>query len=233
MTSLRLLTYNVHSMRDDRAALGRVIRNAEADVVIVQESPRFARWRSRCAQLARLGNVVVVSGGRYAGSNLIMSSLSVDVVSHTDVLFSRDRWLHRRGTAIALLAEAGTSFAVAGIHLDLVAGPRLRHVGELDRVLAQHVPADVPTIVAGDVNDIPSSPGWQSLAAQRRDAFAVAGSGDACTSTARQPVKTIDGVFVDPRIEVRSARVLDWPDVLIASDHRPVLVELELRPPSP
>jgi len=35
-------------------------------------------------------------------------------------------------------------------------------------------------------------------------------------------------VFVDPRITVRSARVLDGPDVLIASDHRPILAELGL-----
>src|SRR3978361_1259259 len=88
--NLRVLSYNVRSMRDDRDALGQVIRAAEPDVVLVQESPRFARWRSLCAQLARRSNLVVVSGGRYAGSNLILSSLGVDVVSTADVLFTRD-----------------------------------------------------------------------------------------------------------------------------------------------
>ena len=228
MPSLRLMTYNVRSMRDDRAALGRVIRAAEADVVLVQESPRFLRWRSLCAQLARLGNMVVVGGGRYAGSNLILSSLSVDAVSTADVLFTPDPRLHRRGTAIAVLTKQGSTFAVAGTHLDLVAEPRLRHVGELHRAIDEHVPSDVPTVVAGDVNDQPGSPSWTALTTPRRDAFATAGVGDPYTSSARTATRTIDGVFVDPRITIRSARVLAGADVEAASDHRPVLVELEL-----
>jgi endonuclease/exonuclease/phosphatase family metal-dependent hydrolase len=225
---LRVMTYNVRSMRDDRAALGRVIRSVEPDVVLVQESPRFLRWRSLCAQLARLGNLVVVGGGRPAGSNLILSSLSVEVVSTADVLFSSDPRLHQRGTAIAVLSLRGARFAVAGTHLDLRPGPRLRHVHELDAALAQHVPADVPTIVAGDVNDVPGSPSWQALCAQRVDVFPAAGSGGGLTSSAGEPIKRIDGIFADPRLSVRSAYVVDGPDVDKASDHRPVVAELAL-----
>src|SRR6478672_7487514 len=215
-------------MRDDREALGRVIRSAEPDVVLVQESPRFARWRSLCAELARRSNLVVVSGGRPAGSNLILSTLGVDVVSHAEVLFTRDPRLHRRGTAIATLTKADKKFAVAGIHLDLVEGPRLRHVDELDRAIEQHVASDVPVIVAGDVNDVPGSPVWQALAKNRQDAFAVAGNGDGFTSSAVEPRRRIDAAFVDKRLTVTGARVLDGADVERATDHRPVLVELEL-----
>jgi endonuclease/exonuclease/phosphatase family metal-dependent hydrolase len=227
MPSLRLLTYNVRSMRDDREALARVIRSAEADVVVVQESPRFVRWRSLCAELARRSNLVVVSGGRYAGSNLILSTLAVDVLSTQDVLFTGDPRLHRRGTAIAVLTKQGSRFAVAGTHLDLVAEPRLRHISELEAAIARHVPDEVASIVASDVNDRPGSPAWQALTAHRRDAFASAGTGDALTSPAREPRQTIDGIFVDPRIVISGARVLDQPDVLLASDHRPLLVELD------
>jgi len=42
------------------------------------------------------------------------------------------------------------------------------------------------------------------------------------------PHQRIDGIFVDHRITVRQARVIDHPDVKIASDHLPVLAELEL-----
>jgi endonuclease/exonuclease/phosphatase family metal-dependent hydrolase len=228
VTSVRLLTYNVRSMRDDREALGRVIRSAEPDVVLVQESPRFARWRSLCAELARRSNLVVVSGGRYAGSNLIMSSLGVDVVSTADVLFTREPGLHRRGTAIAVLSKLGTRFAVAGTHLDLKEAPRLRHVDELEEAIATHVPDHVPTIVGGDINDRPGSAVWRALAEVRGDAFAAAGSGSAFTSPAADAHSTIDGVFVDPRISIKAARVLDQPDVVLASDHRPLLVELDV-----
>lgn len=228
MVDLRLLTYNVRSMRDDRSALGRVIRSAEPDVVLVQESPRFLRWRSLCAQLARLSNLVVVSGGRYAGSNLILSTLAVDVVSTADVLFTRDPRLHRRGTAIAVLSKGSAKFAVAGTHLDLADAPRQRHIDELEEAIATHISDDVPVIVAGDVNDVPGSPAWTALAKHRVDAFAAAGQGSPLTAPVDQPRKTIDGIFVDPRITIRTARVLDGPEVDRASDHRPLLAELSL-----
>jgi endonuclease/exonuclease/phosphatase family metal-dependent hydrolase len=227
-TTLRLLTYNVRSMRDDRAALGRIISSAEPDVVCVQEAPRFLRWRSLCAELARRSGLVVVNGGRTAAAQLILSSLAVDVVSTADVKFSKDRRLHQRGTAIAVLTLAGHPFAVAGIHLDLVEPPRLRHVQELDQAIAQHVPADVPVIVAGDVNDEPGSRTWNALTANRHDAFETAGVGSPFTSSAEHPQRRIDGIFVDPRITIRSARVIEHPDASRATDHLPVLAELEL-----
>ncbi|MDT4998882.1 MAG: hypothetical protein QOK12_987, partial [Mycobacterium sp.] len=114
MPILRLLSYNIRSMRDDRAALVRVIRSADAHVVCVQEAPRLLRWRSTCAALARTSGLVVVGGGRPAGANLIMSTLSVDVTKTVDVLFSKDPGLHQRGTAIAVLRLQGVTFAVAG-----------------------------------------------------------------------------------------------------------------------
>jgi endonuclease/exonuclease/phosphatase family metal-dependent hydrolase len=172
--------------------------------------------------------MVVVGGGRYAGANLILSALSVEVEAHADVFFSRDPRLHHRGTSIAVLRKQGTRFGVAGTHLDMVEEPRLRHVRELENAIAAHVPADVPMIVAGDVNDRPGSRTWQAMCARRVDALATAGVGSVLTSAAREPHQTIDGVFVDPRIRIVSARVLDSPDVLVASDHRPVLVELDV-----
>ena len=231
MPSLRVLSYNVRSMRDDQTALARVIRSAEPDVVCVQEAPRFLRWRSRCARLARTSGLVVVGGGRPAAANLILSTLAVDVVRTADVLFSKDRGLHQRGTAVAVLRIGGAPFAVAGTHLDLAAEPRLRHVGELQAALEAHRPPDVPAMICGDLNCRPGSLPWAALTERFQDAFAVAGVGSAFTSSSRNPHQTIDGIFVDRRITVRSARVLEQPDVEIASDHRPLLAELELPAP--
>lgn len=228
MPTLRLLSYNIRSTRDDRAALARVIASAAADVVVVQEAPRFLRWRSKCAALARTSGLVVVGGGRTAGANLIMSTLGVDAVSVSDHSFSRDPRLHRRGCVIAILRYRGTEFAVVGTHLDVVAQPRLRHAAELNDVIAATVPAGLPTVIGADVNDHPGSPTWQQLSAQRVDAWAAAGSGDGYTSTAREPHQRIDGIFVTPDVAVRSAAVPDGADVRAASDHRPVLVELDL-----
>ncbi|HEV7192198.1 MAG TPA: endonuclease/exonuclease/phosphatase family protein [Jatrophihabitantaceae bacterium] len=226
MPTVRLMTYNIRSMRDDRAALARVISAAAPDVVCVQEAPRFLRWRSTCAALARMSGLVVVGGGRPAAANLVLSTLSVDVVSVSHVLFTKDRGLHQRGTAVAVFRFRGITFAVAGTHLDTRPEPRLRHIAELDAAIAAHVPAGVPVVVAADVNDQPGSPAWSALTRGRTDAF-TATDGPIFTSTARRPHQTIDGIFADSRVTVRQVSVISNDDTAAASDHLPVLAEIE------
>src|SRR5262249_50698259 len=119
----------------------------------------------------------------------------------------------------------GTSFAVLGTHLD---GQSQAHqIAEVHRALDAFAPG-VPAVVAGDINASPGMPGWQQLAARGADAFAVAGQGDGFTSNVTALTRRIDGIFADPGIEVRSARAIDTPDVRVASDHLPVVAELEL-----
>jgi len=236
---LRVLTYNVRSLRDDAEAVARVIRAADPHVACIQESPRFARWRTKCAALARRSGMVVVTGGRTAAGNLILSSLAVDVLAHRDQLLSRDRGLHQRGVALASLRWRGQHLGLASTHLDLQPQPRLRHIGEIERALAQFLAgagatnsategAAVGTVVAADVNDEPGSATWSALTADRTDAFAAVGTGDPNTFTATDPRRRIDGVFVNGAVTAVAATVLDGVDVTRGSDHRPVLVELEL-----
>jgi len=172
--------------------------------------------------------LVVVTGGRTAAANLILSSLDVDVTATRDVLFTKDRRLHQRGAALAVLRCDGGSFAVAGIHLDLVAEPRVRHVGELGRALTGVVAAGTPTVVAGDVNDVPGSAAWAQLTEDRLDVWAAIGEGDGFTYSAQSPRRRIDGIFTGPGVVPISAQVIDSTDVRRGSDHRPVFVELEL-----
>lgn len=223
---LRLLSYNVRSLRDDPAAVARVIRATDAHIVCVQEAPRLFRWRAKCAALSRRSGTVIVTGGRPAAGNLILSSLGVDVLAARDVLLGREPGLHQRGAALAALRWRGHSFTVAGTHLDLEPSARLRHARELEQVLAAFGPSDAPTVVAGDINDEPGSPPWLTLSTDRVDAFAAAGTGTGYTFSAENPRRRIDGVFVSDRLQVVSASVVDSADVPLASDHRPVLVEL-------
>jgi endonuclease/exonuclease/phosphatase family metal-dependent hydrolase len=225
---VRILSYNVRSLRDDAGAVARVIRSVQPHVVCIQEAPRLLRWRSKCAALARRSGLVVVTGGRTAAANLILSSLDVDVTATRDVLFTKDRRLHQRGAALAVLRCDGGLFAVAGMHLDLVAEPRVRHVGELGRALTGMVPAGTPTVVAGDINDVPGSAAWAQLTEDRLDVWAAIGEGDGFTYSAQNPRRRIDGIFTGPGVVPISARVIDSTDVRRGSDHRPVFVELEL-----
>lgn len=228
MTTLTVLSYNVRSLRDDPSAVARVMRAAAADVAIVQEAPRLLRWRSKCAALARRAGMVQVVGGRAAGANLLLSSLAVDVLARKDVSLRAERNRHRRGVAVAVLRKAGSRFAVAGTHLELVEQNRLRHLDELSGVLAGFVPADVPLIVGGDLNAVPGSATWQALGRFGRDSFAEVGAGEGFTYSSVAPVRRIDALFADPRLTPVRAEVIESADVRVASDHRPLVVEFDL-----
>ena len=228
MTVLRLLCYNVRSMRDDTDALARVMTAIAPDVAIIQEAPRFLRWRSKCAELARRAGLVQVAGGRTAGANLVLSTLAVEVLSTRDIAFSADKNLHRRGAALAVLRLRGSQFAVAGTHLDLIEAPRIRHLHELAAVVAGVMPADVPLIVGGDINAVPGSATWNSLNRFGADVWTAVGDGDGFSYPSSGPVRRIDAVFADRRITPIGAAIPDSPDIHRASDHRPLVVELEL-----
>ena len=221
--TLRVLSYNVRSMRDDTEALATVIRESRPDVVCVQEAPRFLRWRSKCAALARTSGLVVVTGGRPAGSMLLLARLGVEVHATRDLLLSRTPGLHQRGLAVAEVGVGGVRWTVASMHLGLQADERLRHVDEVSAALAAY---DAPLVLAGDVNERPGEPAWQALTEGLQDTFAVAGKGDGLTFRADAPYQRIDGVFTAPSVTIESCEVLETPEVLRASDHRPVLAVL-------
>jgi endonuclease/exonuclease/phosphatase family metal-dependent hydrolase len=224
-TELRVLSYNVRSLRDDAQAVSTVIRACEPDVVCIQEAPRFLRWRSKCAALARESGLVVVTGGRPAGAMLLLASLRVRVVHAQDILLSRKKGLHQRGIALATLELGGAQFSLGSIHLDLEASERRRHV---DEIVQRASSCQAPVIVAGDINEEPDGPAWRALAQAYPDAFELAPLGGANTYSAAEPVRRIDGIFVDRVVTVQSCGVPDVPGIERASDHRPVLAVLQL-----
>lgn len=227
MTTVRFMSYNVRSLRDDARAVGRVMRAASPDVVLVQEAPRFARWRSHAAAIARRAGLVVVTGGRTAAGNLLLCHLRLEVEAVQDVPLSRDPRLHRRGAAMAVLRLGDRRFAVAGTHLDLEAGPRLRHVGELRDAVERFAPG-LPAVIGGDLNDVPGSPVFAALAGAGVDAWAQVGTGDGATIGVNEPHRRIDALFLGPGLTPVRAEVPDSPDVRRASDHRPLVVDVEL-----
>jgi endonuclease/exonuclease/phosphatase family metal-dependent hydrolase len=222
---VRILSYNVRSLRDDPHAVAAVIRACAPDVACIQEAPRFFRWRTKCAELAGEAGLFVVTGGRPAGAMLLLASLRPRVVAAHDILLTKQRGLHQRGLALATFAVGGTRFAVASLHLDLDAGQREVHAGE---VLAQAALCGLPTILAGDVNEEPVGAAWRLLASRHVDAYAAAPNGGEHTYSATNPVKRIDGIFVQPPISVVECGVPEVEGIERASDHRPVLAVVDV-----
>jgi endonuclease/exonuclease/phosphatase family metal-dependent hydrolase len=227
MPTVRLLTYNVRSLRDDAAAVARVVRAARPDVVCIQEAPRFVLWRLRCAVFARRCRLRWFAGGRHTGANLVLCRPGVRRLARHDLAFSTHPGLHARGAAVAEVAVDGSPLLVVGIHLDLVPRARLRHIGELRTALGRIGAAHGAVVVAGDVNEPARGATWSALGAIGTDAGSLTGS-TAPTFPARRPVDRIDGVFVSPPATIRSVEVIDSPDARTASDHLPVLATFDL-----
>jgi endonuclease/exonuclease/phosphatase family metal-dependent hydrolase len=139
---VRLLSYNVGSLRGDRQAVAWAIRACAPDVVCVQESPRALRWRSRCAALARESGLLVVTGGRTAGGALLLAALRVDVLDRCDI--------RRPRLALATVSVGGERYTVASSQL--AADPdRCRE--QVDQVLVVLSRYPDPVLLAADGNE--------------------------------------------------------------------------------
>ncbi|MFI6420724.1 endonuclease/exonuclease/phosphatase family protein [Streptomyces sp. NPDC050842] len=226
---LRVLSYNVRSMRDDEDALARVIRACAPDLVFVQEAPRFFRWRKHAARLAAKSELVMLSGGATAAGPMILCSLRATVERTEDVLLPLTPGLHRRGLATAVVRFAGARVGLISCHLSLRKDERYAQAGMvLDRVGALGTPY---ALVAGDLNERPCGPAFTRLATELRDGWAVSPWGGEYTSTPADPHQRIDAILATPGIEFLGCGVpphLDPEDLRTATDHLPVLAAVRV-----
>jgi endonuclease/exonuclease/phosphatase family metal-dependent hydrolase len=220
---LRVMTYNVRSLRDDVDAIRRIVRDCAPDVLLVQEAPRFLRWRSKRAALARRCGLVVATADR-PGGLCVMTALRVDVVDTSFVLLPKTSRRHQRAIAAATLAYGGVTWRVMSVHFSTDDDERRRHLPAIWSAVAAGPAA--PIVVGGDLNEPPGGPVFGELAGRLQDCFAVAGTGSGLTSPSASPTRRLDAILADPSLSVVSCQAIDVAAVTTASDHRPVLAVL-------
>ncbi|MFE9900308.1 endonuclease/exonuclease/phosphatase family protein [Streptomyces achromogenes] len=230
--TVRVLSYNIRSMRDDTAALARVITACAPDLVLLQEAPRFFRWRKKLARLAAASGQVILTGGGTAAGPAILCGLRATVERTEDILLPLTPGLHRRGFATAVVRFGGARLGVLSCHLSLQRQERYEQGGMLlDRLAGfgtEHA------IAGGDLNERPDGPTFRRLAAGLTDCRTAAPWGGDFTSTPAEPHQRIDAIFATKGIEVLGCGVpLDQPgvreaDLRAASDHLPVLAALRV-----
>lgn len=224
-----MLSYNVRGLRDDVAALGRVVRHCRPDVLLVQEAPSLLRWRSRCAAFARECELLYTAGGRSGGGNLLLLAARVGVYVVRESRIWQPWRDPIRGVVSARLGIGDGRFGVVGFHLGL--NPR-RRVAEVRKVAAAARSfGDDPALIAGDFNETPEAGSWSAFGeagftdpldgAQRPATFPVAA-----------PRARIDAILVTKQFTVKEYGIPDAPairaDLLRATDHLPVLAVLDL-----
>ncbi|GHA13445.1 hypothetical protein GCM10010345_17770 [Streptomyces canarius] len=229
---IRVLSYNIRSLRDDTDALARVITACAPDLVLVQEAPRFFRWRKKLARLAAASGQVILTGGATAAGPAILCSLRATVERTEDVLLPLTPGLHRRGFATAVVRFGATRLGVLSCHLSLQRDERHEQGGLLlDRLAGLGVEH---AVAGGDLNEGPDGRTFRRLAETLQDCRTTAPWGGEFTSTPADPRQRIDAVFATKGIEVLGCGVpLDQPgvreaDLRAATDHLPVLAALRI-----
>ncbi|MFI5682553.1 endonuclease/exonuclease/phosphatase family protein [Streptomyces sp. NPDC051636] len=231
---IRVLSYNIRSMRDDTDALARVITACAPDLVLVQEATRFFRWRKKLARLAAASGLVVLSGGATAAGPALLCTLRAAVERTEDVLLPLTPGLHRRGFATAVVRFGATRLGVLSCHLSLREGERYEQGGMLlDRLAGMGVEH---AIAGGDLNERPDGRTFRRLADALQDCRAAAPWGGEHTWTRTDPHQRIDAIFATKGIEVLGCGVpspcghpgVTEADLRAATDHLPVLAALRI-----
>lgn len=232
---LRVMTYNIHhgegmDKRLDLPRIAKIITDAKADLVALQEVDNKTKRTGgvdQAAELARLtglhgvfGKAMDYSGGGYGEA--VLSRWPIAEHKTHALPFTKGRE-SRAALEVRVQPPGMPTIAFVGTHLDHLKDDtdRLAQVKEINRLLAR--PDTPPAILAGDMNAEPDSAPMKSLLEHWAD---TAGPEVVLTCPADKPTTKIDWVLLLKKHgwRVISSQVIDEK---VASDHRPVVVELE------
>ena len=245
--SLRVMTYNIHScigldkeVNPERIA--SVIKEAQPDIVALQEVdkgiPR-TRHQDQAQTLAEMLTMnahffpVVSSGSQKYGLAVLSRFKSTNV--HCDwlpILYPKLKLnLQRRGCMRAIFQTPAGPVHFFNTHLSLY---RLERRRQLQALLGNDwlagAPSDSAIIFCGDLNAGPFSPVYLRLSRLLSDV--QKGLQDSArpkaTFPARRPLLRIDHMFVSSNLKVLNLKVPKTTESRLASDHLPIVADLEL-----
>lgn len=233
---VRVLTYNIlHGATTkgdfDLDLIADVIKSTNPDLVALQEvdyKTNRAKKYDLVTELAIRTNMsplfaraMPYDGGEYGEG--ILSSFTFLTTKNHPLPYTEGKE-PRAAAEINVVLKSGDTIRFVGTHLDHEKDPlnRLMQAKELNRILTRD---SRPSILTGDLNEEPDKEGMKVLFTEWERSFKE----DTPTFPSDNPIKKIDYVLFRPanRWRVLETRVINEK---VASDHRPVLVVLELLP---
>jgi endonuclease/exonuclease/phosphatase family metal-dependent hydrolase len=240
---LRALSYNIHKCiggvdrRYDLGRIAEVIHKLDVDVAMLQEVDGGAARSNRDHQVDLLGdqlglryrtwfpNVDVRGGGQYG--NAILSRYPIIESTNLDLSI---RFKKRRSALHAVLRirhdDVDRTIHLYNMHLGLARYERRRQLRMfLDSHPFQNLHHDTPIVVGGDLNDVYGRLGTLLAPAgfrgiERRP----------LTFPAWGPMRALDAIFVRGDMDFMRLARCDSDLARRASDHRPLIAEVRLRP---
>jgi endonuclease/exonuclease/phosphatase family metal-dependent hydrolase len=226
---LRVATYNVHRCvgrdgRFDPDRVAGVLGELDADVLALQE----LQWRSSDAlhlldrfaadlgQRSIPGPTLLRPDGHYG--NAVLTRLPVSQVRLVDLTVHGHE---PRGAIDALLESTRGALRVVATHLGLLPGERRLQMRKMLAWLDDG-PSQHPTVLMGDINE------WFLWGRPLRWLHARFGYAPApATFPSCLPVFALDRVWMRPRDRLRRVSVHDSRRARQASDHLPLLAQIE------
>lgn len=234
--SIRVMTYNIHvgvgmDKKLDLPRIAAVINAQHPDLVGLQEVDRGVTRTQQIDEIAELAKLTKMDyafafnlkyqGGQYGVA--ILSRAPIRTTEHR--LYRNTREAERRGFIRAQVTVGRLLLNFVTTHLDYqYADGRLF---EAQQLLAALQDVKEPLIVVGDFNDVPSGEAYALMRHQFDDAWlAVHADEPGFSYPADKPAKRIDFIFPRSSDRVRIKRA--WKVDTLASDHVPVVADLEI-----
>lgn len=238
---LRFLTYNVHSCfgtdrKLDPGRVAAVIGECQPDVIALQEvdvgrarSAGMDQAQMIAAHLrmeAEFHPALHLKEEKYGDA--VLTALPMRLVK-ADALPSCGE---PRGALWVEIDFAGVKLQVIDTHLGLRGSERIRQATALlgPGWLGAIRQPDSRVILAGDLNAIARSTTYKLLAGQLKDVASLCNLKPRPTFPSRLPLLRLDHIFVGDGIGASACRVHSSALARLASDHLPVLAELEVQP---
>lgn len=234
---LRVMTYNIHvgvgmDKKLDLQRIADVIMKEKPDLVGLQEVDRGVKrteGKDEIAELAKMTRMdyafahnLDFQGGQYGVA--ILSRFLIQKIIHEK--YQNLREAERRGMLRVEVDAGGRTIDFVTTHLDYqFADGRLFEAEQMLKFIAD---VKKPQIVVGDFNDEPTGNTYQLMLRGFDDAWIESrAKGHGLSYPADKPLKRIDYVFTRKNDGWRVKKA--WIVETLASDHLPVVADLELK----
>lgn len=231
---LTFATYNIHKAvgidrRRDPERIVSVLREVDADVIVLQEADR--RFGTRASVLPRAvlddtpWKVVPVatrprSIGWHGNAILVRRTIVTEFSRALDLPM-----MEPRGAVMAVLNAQGERFCIAGMHLDLSGLRRRAQLGSVVDATDRLAPF-LPTVLAGDFNQWGLSTGAMRILGKGKHGWQPLSPGSSYPSS--RPIARLDRIVADRHWQCLDVGVHHSALASQASDHLPVWARLQL-----
>lgn len=235
-TKLRVMSYNIHvgvgmDKQLDLQRIADVINEQHPDLVGLQEVDRGVKRTQGIDEIAELARLTKMEyafahnldyqGGQYGVA--ILSRFPILKTDHR--VYKNKREAERRGMIRIEVKIGSRTVSFVTTHLDYQYEDG--RVFEAEQMLDFLKPQPGPMILVGDFNVEPNGESYQLVSKQFRDVWLETKTKEAGLSyPADRPVKRIDYIMFRPKERIRATRA--WTVNTLASDHVPVVADLEL-----